>query len=115
MRFYTLIYLIISTPILLAQTFTSNPNALIPSFACTDYTINVTGLNATMDNTFGLEEVCIDITHTWVGELTVSLISPGGTTVVITEENGGNGDNYAMTCFDGDTANPLISSGTAQF
>jgi subtilisin-like proprotein convertase family protein len=58
--------------------------------------------------------VTVNITHTWDADLTISLISPSGTSVVLSALNGGNGDNYTATVFDDDAANP-IASGAAPF
>jgi len=58
--------------------------------------------------------VTIDITHTWAGDLTVSLTSPTGTIVELTSGNGGSLDNYSGTTFD-DSASTAITSGTPPF
>ncbi|WP_336128260.1 proprotein convertase P-domain-containing protein [Mesoflavibacter sp. CH_XMU1422-2] len=58
--------------------------------------------------------VTINITHSYVSDLTVSLISPAGTEIDLSFENGGSGMNYTDTVFDDDAANP-IASGTAPF
>ncbi len=38
-------------------------------------------------------EVYVNITHTWIGDLIVSLTSPGGTTVVLHNRTGGSADD----------------------
>lgn len=38
-------------------------------------------------------EVSVDITHTWIGDLRVTLTSPSGTTAVIHQRSGGSRDN----------------------
>jgi subtilisin-like proprotein convertase family protein len=58
--------------------------------------------------------VTINITHTWVGDLTISLTSPNGTSVVLSNTNGGSGNNYTNTIFDDDAVNN-IGSGVAPF
>lgn len=42
-------------------------------------------------------EVAIDITHTYIGDLTVSLTSPAGTTVMLHNRSGGSRDNLIVT------------------
>jgi len=59
-------------------------------------------------------DVTLNITHTWVGELDISITSPGGTTVVLSSLNGGSGFNFTGTIFD-DEAPTAISSGFAPF
>ncbi|MDH3652505.1 MAG: proprotein convertase P-domain-containing protein, partial [Saprospiraceae bacterium] len=67
-----------------------------------------------MDASYGLEKICLDITHTFVGDLTIWLRSPQGTEVLLTDQNGGGGQNYTVTCFDG-VSGTSITSGSAPF
>lgn len=53
--------------------------------------------------------VTIDIVHTWISDLTISLKSPAGTTVVLTSNNGGSGDDYSVTVFDDDATTPITA------
>ncbi len=43
--------------------------------------------------------VCIDITHTYVGDLDIYLISPNGQFLNLSTDNGGSGDNFEQACF----------------
>jgi subtilisin-like proprotein convertase family protein len=45
-------------------------------------------------------KVTLNITHTWDWDLDISLESPNGTTIDLTTNNGGSGDNYTATAFD---------------
>ena len=58
--------------------------------------------------------VTINITHTWVSDLDISLISPAGTIVELTSDNGDDGNNYINTVFDQQATTP-ITSGTPPF
>lgn len=58
--------------------------------------------------------VTIDLDHTWVADLTITLTSPDNTVVLLSDNNGGGGDNYTNTIFD-DDASSSITSGTAPF
>jgi subtilisin-like proprotein convertase family protein len=58
--------------------------------------------------------VCIDLVHTFDGDLIVSVQSPLGTVVVLSNHRGGGGDNFFCTEFD-DEATLTIGSGTAPF
>ena len=58
--------------------------------------------------------VTVNISHTWGSDLTLTLTSPAGTSVILSEQNGGNGTSYVDTVFDSDAANP-VSSGTGTF
>lgn len=86
----------------IAQTYTSNPNSAINDYATTDYTLNVTGLSPSAIDTanFGLETICIDLTHTWDSDLDIFIIAPDGTTAMLTSGQGGADDNYTNTCFN---------------
>ncbi|WP_339612112.1 proprotein convertase P-domain-containing protein, partial [uncultured Planktosalinus sp.] len=48
---------------------------------------------------FNLSNISIDITHTWTGDLTLELTSPNGSTLLLSDANGGSGDNYTNTVF----------------
>ncbi|MCH7523688.1 MAG: proprotein convertase P-domain-containing protein [Bacteroidetes bacterium] len=54
--------------------------------------------------------VTLNITHPWVGDLTLTLTSPSGTSVVLSNNNGGNGNNYTNTVFDDDATNTIASN-----
>jgi subtilisin-like proprotein convertase family protein len=79
---------------------------------------NLAGVTSTLlvteDLPIGDVDVLVDISHTWVGDLTIELTSPGGTTVTLSAQNGGSGDDYDATLFN-DEATTAISAGTAPF
>ncbi|MEZ4801268.1 MAG: proprotein convertase P-domain-containing protein [Gelidibacter sp.] len=58
--------------------------------------------------------VTVNITHTWDDDLDITLISPLGTIVELTSDNGDDGDNYTNTIFD-QQASTSITAGTAPF
>ena len=59
-------------------------------------------------------DVSINIDHNRDSDLDIYLISPDGTRVELTTDNGGTGHNYTDTVFD-DQAEIAITSGTAPF
>ncbi|AEH00611.1 reprolysin-like metallopeptidase [Lacinutrix sp. 5H-3-7-4] len=59
--------------------------------------------------------VTIDITHSWSGDLDITLTSPAGTVVELTSDNGGSGDNYTATVFDQEGTDGPITGGSAPF
>ena len=99
-----------------SQTFSDSPNALINDYATTDYTLTVSGLNPQQidTSTFGLETVCIDLTHTWDSDLDIFLIAPDGTSARLVSGVGGADDNFTNTCFNYNASTP-IGAGTAPF
>jgi len=58
--------------------------------------------------------VCIDITHSWDGDLDIYLIAPSGQFLTLTTDNGGSGDNYTQTCFTSTAVNPIEGLGTPE-
>jgi len=63
---------------------------------------------------FGLETVCIDLTHTWLADLTIELVAPDGTTRILASGVGGGDDNMTNTCFNNNGGSP-IQNGVAPF
>ncbi len=55
-----------------------------------------------------------DLTHTFDGDLDIFLISPSGTRVELSTDNGGAGDNFINTVF-ADSAATAITAGVAPF
>jgi subtilisin-like proprotein convertase family protein len=72
-------------------------------------TLAVTGIGAV-----SAVRVNVNITHTSVGQLALSLISPTGKSIALATNRGGTGDNFSGTTFDDAAATP-ISSGSAPF
>jgi len=51
-------------------------------------------------STTSLSQVVFDIEHTWSGDLEISLVSPAGTSIVLSDNNSGDTDNaYFFTAF----------------
>ena len=80
-----------------------------------DSRINVSGLTAPISNV----RVRMWITHLWDSDLDISLEGPDGTRIVLSSDNGDDGDNYGVSCdmpttFD-DGAATEITFGTAPF
>jgi gliding motility-associated-like protein len=103
-----------STFFLQAQTFNGTGGAVPGSSTTrTCFNITVTGVGV-INNTNGLAQLCMNITHPNVDELEIVMTAPDGTTVPLTIQNGGSGNNYTGTCFTA-TAATSIKSGTAPF
>lgn len=58
--------------------------------------------------------VTVNITHPNTGDLILTLVSPSGTSVLLSNRNGAAGDNYTNTIFD-DFSHTPITSGAAPF
>lgn len=79
-----------------------------------NFAIPVSGLPGQANTSFGLSQICIDISHTWVSDLKISLASPDGNNIILSLHNGGAGSNYSGTCFRMD-ATQLLTSAFAPF
>gem|GEM_PF-5669732 len=98
-----------------AQTFTSGGGPVPDNNTLTSFPTAVSGLApGTINGAFGLESVCVTITHPYVGDLQVQLRAPNGAVVDLSLNNGGSGANYAGTCFSS-TAATAVTAGSAPF
>jgi subtilisin-like proprotein convertase family protein len=96
--------------------FTSNQVIPIPDNISTGVTssIVVNGINGITLNANSIVSVQINITHTYDGDLAVSLISPSGNSILLSNRRGAGGDNFTNTVFSM-SASTLISAGAAPF
>lgn len=96
------------------QTFTGGTGPINDNTTI-DIPVTVSGLPATIDTTnFGLETVCINLTHTYDADLTVWIVAPDGTVGMLFSNTGGGDDNFTNTCLNTDAATSL-SAGSAPF
>jgi subtilisin-like proprotein convertase family protein len=59
-------------------------------------------------------DVTVNVTHTYDGDLVLSLIGPDDTTVLLSNRRGSSGENFSDTIFD-DEAETAIADGAAPF
>lgn len=98
-----------------AQTFSGSTGNITDDGAINDFTATVSGLSpATLNTTHGLVTVCVNINHTWDSDLIIHLMSPDGTEINLVSNIGGDGDNFATTCFN-QSAGMSVTSGSAPF
>jgi subtilisin-like proprotein convertase family protein/PKD repeat protein len=106
---------------------TSFQTACNVGIAITDNTCNaiatvpVSGIGV-LNSGFALESVEVNITHTWDSDVDMSLVSPNGTIINLSDDNGGSGDNYgdvASSCTINTrfimSAATAVTAGTAPF
>ncbi len=113
MRFFIVILFLPFT--FFGQTFTGG-SGVISDYTTTDIPLTVTGLTPTSIDTvnFGLEQICLNLTHTWDSDMDITLVAPDGTSVQLLSGVGGDGDNMQGTCFRWDVTD-LIINGSAPF
>jgi len=65
-------------------------------------------INVADDLTVFASDIYVNITHTWIGDLTVTLTSPSGTSAVLHNASGGGDDNidstFSSAAFNGEVA-----------
>ncbi len=103
-----------------AQTFFGQGGLLVPPGAPTQ-TVGITTSIATVSGVgiigsgcVSIENVTIDFQHTFVGDVAIFLIGPGGQVLELSSGNGGAGDNFTNTVFT-DNAPLFITAGTPPF
>ncbi|MDI1451161.1 proprotein convertase P-domain-containing protein [Polyangium sp. 6x1] len=89
---------------------TDGPFLLTAGTGYSDSVINI----ATPGKVRKAAVVVNSVTHTWVSDLYIYLISPAGTELVLSGSNGGWGYDYVSTYF-GDAALTEVAAGTAPF
>ncbi len=55
-------------------------------------------------------EVTVDVTHTWTGDLALSLRAPDGAEVVLVDREGGSRNDFRTTIFRADAQNPIAGA-----
>lgn len=100
-------------------TFNGTGNLLIPPGApaqtvgVTQSPCDVSGIGI-LGGCTTIDHVEINVQHTWVGDIGILLIGPGGQVLELSTSNGGPGDNYTNTVFS-DSAPDFVTSGTPPF
>ena len=97
----------INDPAVVRYQATDTPKPLV------DYGTVVSYLNIADNRIITDVDVELNITHTWVADLNISLVAPNGRVVRLVSR-AGNGANFAATTFD-DQANTPISAGSVPF
>jgi subtilisin-like proprotein convertase family protein len=84
-------------------------------------TVPVSGIGV-LNSGFALESVEVNLTHTWDSDVDMTLVSPNGTIILLSDDNGGSGENYgdvASSCATNTrfimSAATAITVGTAPF
>ena len=77
----------------------------------TDWAYSQIDVNCINPNSYILEGVCMNIAHTYVGDLDIFLFNPCGGKIQLFNNSGGNGDNLISTCITGTAAQTIATSG----
>lgn len=103
-----------------AQTFNGQGGLLIPPGApaqtvgITTSIATVSGVGIIGTGCVTIDNVTIDLTHTFVGDIAIFVIAPSGQVLELSSSNGGAGDNFTNSVFKDNT--PLfVTSGTPPY
>lgn len=97
-----------------AQTFNGGGGPILDNQTI-DIPLTVSLPQTTINTTtFGVESVCLNLTHTWLADLTIQLVAPDGTVRTLASGIGGGDDDMQGTCFNTFAVNN-IQSGSAPF
>lgn len=111
----TLLFLSVLPFSLWGQTYTGGGGNIPDNNTVVSFPINVPVLSPnTLTGSFGIELVCLNINHPYVGDLEVSLRAPDGTVIVLFSGIGDDGDNFSNTCLWQESGTSILS-GTAPF
>lgn len=106
----TFISLLLVSLSLSAQVYQGTGGTLRDDGISTEFTIDIIGdTSIFLSPEHGLKEVCVNLTHTWVSDLDIRLISPSGDVIMLTATKGDDLDNYENTCFSMDAATHIIN------
>jgi subtilisin-like proprotein convertase family protein len=106
-NFTTLSFLLFFIANSMAQQFTGTGGIITNDGMPTYFLLPVSGLPSQLNSSFGLETVCINITHPDITELYVYLISPSGIKVELTDGKSCEGSDYSGTCFNSSLSNSI--------
>lgn len=114
MKFTSILFSLLLFSVNYAQTFNGGGGPIL-DYQTIDIPITVsvpeTSINIT---TFGVETICLNLTHTYLADLTIQLVAPDGTTRTLASGIGGGDDNMQNTCFNVNAVSS-IQTGIAPF
>lgn len=111
---YFLLHFVLFSGFSIAQTFNGTGGAIL-DFQTLTRTINVSGLPSSINqSSFGLEQVCLTLTHTYDADISIRIIAPDGSSAFLADGNGSDGNDFTGTCFRSD-ASTSIATGSAPF
>jgi len=127
---FTATLLIAAAGLAPAQTFSyTGPSVPVPDNTTVDVPLVVSGLtgpitdlNVSFDGsacTTTYPSTTVGIAHSWVGDLNITLIAPNGTSAMIVNRMGTNGNqqgnNFCNTVLDDSATNPIDTAAVAPF
>ena len=93
------------TPVPVQRTYSSIGRQFLNDASSRSSTTTSIPITVSDDILIGDINVVLDISHTWIGDLSIRLISPSGTTSTLVQRRGGSGDNLRVTIDDQASSN----------
>jgi len=114
-RLIFLLFLHLLSSTLIAQTWYGQGGVIPDDGTPVLFELNVTGLSPSIiDTLHGITGAVINITHPYDSDLIIALVAPDGSSVILSNGNGWDGDDYQNTHFT-DTAAISITQGSPPF
>jgi len=107
---YLVLFILLNGSIV-AQSVFSGATGAIPDFpADTCFTLALNNIfPAYIDTTFGLQKVCLNIEHPSPQDLDITLIAPGNSSALISQQNG-NDEEWEGVCFTMDAETSITAA-----
>lgn len=87
-----------------AQTFSGFGGPIPDDGTVITFPLVVNGLPSSIDTqSFGIEQICLEINHSWSADLSVVLIAPDGSSTELFSGIGGDSDGFIGTCLNGNS------------
>jgi len=97
---------------LFSQTFFGPVNQVIPDDgSCVTFPVEVYGLPASIDTSFGLVQLTLNMDHTWDSDMEARLLAPDGSSFLLFSGVGGDGDNFTGTVLRDDAPDYIFNYG----
>ncbi len=92
------------------QTFSGMGGVIKDDASRNQFTVVVSGLATSINSSFGVYGVTVNITHSYAADLDVFLIAPDNTLIELSSANGGSTKNYSNCLFTNNSSNKISSS-----
>ncbi|MBP6811165.1 MAG: proprotein convertase P-domain-containing protein, partial [Saprospiraceae bacterium] len=107
LRFTAILFLLPS--FFFAQTFTGVGGVILDDGNSSTFDIPASALPNVLNTTdFGVERVCINVVHTWLADLSISLRAPDGTLIPLVSGVGGDTDGFVNTCLSSNASTTIF-------
>ncbi|MBK7030116.1 MAG: CotH kinase family protein [Bacteroidales bacterium] len=108
-----LVYCLFAVPgSLFSQTFLGPVNQAIPDDgSCISFPLEVYGLPPSIDTSFGLVQVTLNMSHPYDSDMEARVLAPDGTSFLLFSGVGGDGDNFTGTVLRDDAPDYIFNYG----